>query len=302
MDQTLLTKARKKFLSIALANDLVKLNSPLKKSYALTHVCCDQLIVDQDHTLRSAFYCKKRWCSTCASIQMATQINQYYDEILKLKDPQFVTLTIRNMREHKLAECLDLMVKRFRQITDLARKRGVHLVGIRKLECKVGKNSLYHPHYHLIVEDTRNAAYIVSEWLDRWGGAASPKAQDIQGIENIDTALIELMKYATKITCAENAGNEEYLCTAKQMDVIFTSLHGRRLYQPFGGLKALNEDAFDINNPEVVKRAQGLYQWIGHDWYHTEYGQALTNWRPEELEIAMYKRNGLRHPARILEE
>lgn len=295
MDQRLLTKARKKFLSVSLANELVKLNSPLKKSYALTHRCCDQLTIDHEQTLRSVFYCKKRWCNTCASITMATQINQYHTEIQKLESPQFVTLTMRNVVAAELHHTLDEMTKIFRRITDTARKRGVPLKGIRKLECKVGKNGLYHPHYHIILESPKSAEYLVAEWLLRWGNKTSPRAQDIRPINNIETALIELMKYATKITCAENAGNTEFLCTDKQMDIIFTSLHKRRLYQPFGGLRALNENAFDIDNPEVVKRAQGIYQWIGHDWYHTEYGQPLTNWKPEETEIAIYKRGGISH-------
>lgn len=281
-------RARRKFLTNSLAAELVKLDSPLNKSYAITFGCCRQLLVNRDHKLSSPFYCKKRWCMTCASIQMGTQINNYRQPLSKLNDLHLVTLTFRNVPAESLPSSLDGMTKTFRRITDGARKQGRKLTGLRKLELKVDSKGFYHPHYHLIVESAESSQYIVDQWLKRYGKSADPRAQDISKINNLDTALTEVMKYATKLTCAEDTTNE-ILCTAKQMDVIFCALHRRRLYQPFGNLSLKSEDDFQPDNPEVIKRAIGLYEWIGFDWYHIEYAQALTNYHPEALEIYNYR-------------
>lgn len=281
-------RARRKFLTNSLASELVKLDSPLNKSYALTFGCCRQLYISKDHKLSSPFYCKKRWCMTCASIKMGTQINNYRLPLSRLQDLQFVTLTFRNIPAEYLPSSLDGMAKTFRRITDLARKKSIPLTGLRKLEVKVDARGWYHPHYHLLVETREASEWLRDQWLVRYGQSAYEGAQDISPVTNLDSAIVEVMKYATKLTCAEDSSNE-VLCTPAQMDVIFTSLHRRRLYQPFGTLKLDSEEDFQPENPEVIQRAIGLYEWIGFDWYHTQYSQALTHYHPEALEIYNYR-------------
>lgn len=288
MDEKLLKRARKKFLSVCLARDLVKIpDSPLNKSYAMTFGCCDTLELNEAGELRSLFFCRRRWCQTCASINMATLIDKYHDVLSGLENLQFVTLTVPNCSAATIPDTLAYMAATWRQITDAARKAKRPMKGIRKIELKVGKGGGYHPHFHIIVESRRfTAEWIREQWLKRLP-QCSEKAQDVRPIEDIEAALLELMKYATKLTCAESSGND-VLCTPKQMDTIFRNLHKKRLFQPFGGLRAVDEDAFEPT-PETFERARGLYQWIGHDWYHVKYGQALTNYVPEPMEIAIYK-------------
>ncbi|MEG2612891.1 MAG: protein rep [Alistipes sp.] len=261
-------------------------NSPLNKAYALTFGCSDILSIDDSGELKSAFFCKKRWCQTCASINMATLINKYHATMEGIDNLNFVTLTVPNCTAAEIPDTLALMASTWRRITDQARKAGMPFRGLRKIELKVGKHYGYHPHYHIIVEDNNSAQWLVTQWLTRLPNC-SPKAQDIRPINNIDNALIELMKYATKLTCAESSGNDT-LCTPRQMDVIFCNLAKKRLFQPFGGLHGISEDAFEPT-PEIYQRARGIYQWLGHDWYHTKYGQALTGWTPDALEISIYQ-------------
>lgn len=288
MDERLLKRARKKFLSAALAADLVKLDSPLNKAYAITHGCCATLSVDQSGELHSLFYCRRRWCSTCASINMATLIEKYSPELKQMTDPQFVTLTVRNCRADKLPAVLDLMRKTWRKITDSARKKGIPLRGIRKTEIKSSERKGFHPHFHIIVEGAPSAEWLRSQWLERLQFCTATDAQDVRPIDNLDNAIIEVMKYATKLTCADD-GNNQPLCTPREMDVIFRTTHGKRLIQPFGGIRAVPEDSFEIT-PEIVQRAAGFYEWIGHDWFHVDFGQPLTNWKPEPDELRMYRR------------
>lgn len=287
MNEKLLKRARKKFLSVSLVRDLVKItDSPLNKGYAITFGCCDTLELNEAGELRSLFYCRRRWCQTCASINMATLIDKYYAALQDLHELYFVTLTVPNCTAERIPDTIGYMASTWRRITDAARKAGRPMRGLRKIELKVGKGGGYHPHYHIIVETEATAKWIESEWLRRLP-QCSEKAQDVRKVENLESALLELMKYATKLTCAESSGND-VLCTPRQMDTIFRNLHGKRLYQPFGGLRAVNEDAFEPT-PETFERARGLYQWIGHDWFHTKYGQALTNYVPEAMEIAIYQ-------------
>lgn len=287
MDDRLIKKARKKFLSMSLAADLVKIpNSPLNKSYALTFGCCDCLSVDDSGTLASVFYCRRRWCQTCASINMATLINKYSGIMSNLTDLYFVTLTIPNCQENEIESTLNRMALTWRRITDLARKNKSNFIGLRKIELKVGKGGGFHPHYHLIITGKNSAEWLINQWLLRLP-ECSKKAQHYEAVSNVESALIELMKYATKLTCAEDSGNN-VLCNARQMDIIFQKLHRKRLFQPFGGLKAVDEESFETTS-EIYTRAQGIYKWIGHDWFHTRFGHALTNYIPESMELSIYR-------------
>lgn len=278
MDPQLLKRARKKYLSARLAAELVELKSSLHKGYRNTLACCHQVEVDDDLELHSTFFCRRRWCSTCASINMATLIDRYRPSVEAMKCPYFVTLTVPNCRSEEIEPTIDAMTKKWRQIADLARKGRRYFRGIRKTELKVGKGGGFHPHFHVIVDGEEAATWLVDQWLERWP-TASPAAQDKTRVEAIGDALVELMKYATKLTCSENASNL-VLCTPRQMDRIFRAVNGRRLIQPFGGIKAVPEDAFEPT-AQVVEKAKGLYTWCEIDWYHTETGEALTGYEPK---------------------
>lgn len=273
-------RARKKYLSAQLARELIPLKSSLHKAYRNTLACCHEMEVTNANELRSLYYCRRRWCSTCASINMATLINKYEPIIRELPDLHFVTLTIPNCRSSEIEQKMDEMAAAWRQIADNARKQHRRFRGLRKIELKVGKGGGFHPHYHLIVEGAENGQWIIEEWLERFP-TARRGAQDVKPIDNVERALVELMKYATKLSCAEDSSNR-IACTPRQMDRIFRALHRRRLIQPFGGLKAIPETKFEIT-PETIEKARGLYIWQENDWFHVQTGEALTNFKPESI-------------------
>ncbi len=214
---------------------------------------------------------------------MATQINHYLPVLSSLPRLHFVTLTLPTIEEGEIKERLELMQKKWRKITDQARKYREGFRGIRKLEIKPSRRrGEYHPHYHILIEGEANAEWLVSQWL-RLNPNASPKAQDVREVTNPEVALIELFKYTTKLVCADNAGNE-VVASAESLDVIFTNLYRKRIYQTFGGIRKMDEEAMEMD-VEVFERARGLYKWIGHDWFHTRWGHALSEWNPASLEI-----------------
>ena len=275
----LIKRARKKYLSARLASELVELRSTLHVGYRNTLACCHQVEVGADQVLRSTFFCRRRWCSTCASINMATLIDRYRPAVEAMPEPMFVTLTMPNCRSAEIETTLDRMTKTWREIADVARKARRPFDGIRKLELKVGKGGGFHPHYHVIMNDATTARWLIDQWLERWPTAARD-AQHLSKVKTVDNALVELMKYATKLTCSEDAGNL-VLATARQMDRIFRAVHGRRLVQPFGKVHRVPEDAFDPT-PQMVEAARGLYTWIERDWFHVDTGEALTNYDPQK--------------------
>lgn len=291
-------KARKKYLSTSLASELVKLNSPLNKQYALTYGCQSQLYMEtaeEGGKLRSNYYCKNRWCQSCQSIKMATIINNYRSEILALNndDLYFVTLTDKACKYAELPNQIQIFQMRWRKITDMARKYRTDFVGIRKFECKTAKNhqNMMHFHYHMIIKGKDNAEWAVLQWL-RLSDTASTKAQNVRKIDNVDAAIIEVFKYAAKLCTAQKKGSKEEAekpMEPWQLDVIFQAIKGKRIYQPFGGLKQHNEDDMDTESQEVIQAAKGWYTWAGNDWYHNVYGHGLTGWKPNSEDIEIFK-------------
>lgn len=289
-EQNILYKrARKKYISSALSHQLVRVDNEYKP-YILSCGCCNTLEIDNDNVLKSRFYCKRRWCSTCASIMAATLINKYlpiFKKIEKLDDLYFVTLTKPTIPADKLEERLSEMQYNWRKIADLARKKRNNFIGIRKTELKVsaGNENLYHPHYHIIVVGESNAKWLVDQWLQK-NKDAGHKSQDARKILATENALLEIFKYSTKITAADNAGNVQ-LAPAWKLDKIYKALFGKRIYQGFGGLTMISDGEDFETTAETVIMARGVYEWHGTDWYHTDYAIPLTNWIPTAEELAL---------------
>lgn len=311
-DEYLRKKARRKFVGNSIAGGLARHNkkSPLYEKYLTSFGCCHSLHVNPAGSMSSKFYCHNRWCPTCASIKMAVMLDGYLPEFEKLDDLQFVTLTMRDVYRHsEITPRLSEMQTIWRQITDLARKSRQNFVGLRKTELKVGDGGGYHPHYHVIISGRKNAQWLVWQWLSKVNGPAwwsnrhlnpraNAKAQQREPVYNLERGLIELFKYAAKATAADDTDNiagagTEKPATPYQMDKIYCALFGRRLFQPFGGLRrAVDEDATTELSPELVKKAAGFYMWSGSEWWHEDYGQALTGYVPtsKDLRIAEWGR------------
>lgn len=284
--ENLRRKARKKYLSNSLAAGLVRVpESTLRSQYAKTFACCDVLAVSGLGDITSNFYCKNRWCRTCASIKMATMINKYLPIMERIPDLYFVTLTLRTVAADQITDRIEWMQQCWRKITNQARRDCPGFVGLRKTELKIGRGGGYHGHYHILVSGEDNASFIIRQWLRLNPKQASRSAQDMRKVnpDGLENALLELFKYATKSPESKDSCNNVD-ASFRQLDCIFRALYKRRVYQPFGGLRAINEDDFELT-PESVKRAAGIYKWIGHDWFHVEFGQQLTGWTPESEDI-----------------
>lgn len=278
--QVLLKRARSKYLSTQLALKLRQCNpdSPLQSSYFGSMLCSG--VMRQEGQKLITTYCKQRWCAVCNRIRTAKAISSYLPVIRDLNDVYFVTLTKKTVFGEDLKANIDLMNKTWRKITDTARKKRTGFEGVRKAECTIRPGDKYHYHYHVIISGKENAEWLVSAWLKRLKAVADPKAQDIRPAD--ERSLKEIFKYFTKLTASSGKG-ERKLYEYNRMDVIFQSMKGRRVFQPFGGLRMASEELEDINGQdfECLEEAEQVWQWHCEDWIN-ETGECLTGYRASE--------------------
>lgn len=279
-NSTLLKRARAKYLSKQLAQKLRYCNpdSPLTDSYYGSLLCSG--VMRQEGRKLVTSYCKQRWCAVCNRIRTAKAISGYLPVIRVLDDLYFVTLTKKTVNADDLKASIELMNRTWRQITDRARHTRNLFQGVRKAECTIRPGGLYHYHFHVIVSGKENAEWLVKNWLKRMKGNADPKAQDLRPAD--DRSLKEVFKYFTKLT-ASNKKGERTLYDYSRMDVIFQAMRGRRVFQPFGGLRIVSEELEDVNGQdfECLEEAEQVWQWHSEDWINGA-GECLTGYRASD--------------------
>lgn len=280
---SLLNRARAKFLSQNLSMRLIESNpdSYLKRSYERS-TYCNSVLAQTGQTLTGS-YCKNRWCAICNRIRTAVLIDGYEPAIRQLDTTYFVTLTKQTVQASYLPKSIDFMNKAWRQILTSRDGRRRKIKGVRKAECTIRPNDRYHYHFHVVVESLSAAEWLVSEWLKIMGSFADPKAQDIRLAD--EKSLKELFKYFTKLTVK----GENKLIDYKRMDVIFNALRGKRVYQPFGGVRPISEDIEEVQSVtyEYLEQCEQNWNWNVNDWIN-DAGECLTGYKPNEQFKALF--------------
>jgi hypothetical protein len=207
-------------------------------------------------------------------------INGYVPALKQLKDKRFVTLTLPNCTEKELPNTLKLMAKTVNQIREVFKKDAKRngskpLVGIRKLEITFNPiSNTFHPHYHFIVDGETVANELINEWLKRLP-TANIKAQDQRPGD--DNSVMELFKYFTKMVSKKNI----YI---NALDVIFKSMRNKRVFQPMGIKKNVDEDILEIQKQVYsdLEDREATWTWIdsASDWVCDD--ELLTGYTPTE--------------------
>jgi hypothetical protein len=264
-------------------------DSQNKKSYWNTYHCQNKI-----HTAKGKLYgkyCKNRHCTLCCCIRKADIINRYLPVIENWEEPYFVTLTIRSVPRYKLKPVMNSMLKGFTRIIAKYRKRnlrskGTKLIGIKSLECNFNsKKKTYNPHFHIIVPNRETATILIKEWLTTSRpGWNLPIAQDMSRVFNNQRALLEVVKYGSKIftdpdlKTKENSKGNEKICVAA-LDNIFNAMKGLRIFERFG----FNLPHKNAINPAGVSIVKEYDEWIfdlkQFDWLNTD-GKKLTDFLP----------------------
>lgn len=251
---------------------------------------CQNSIISSDGKVYGA-YCKNRICTVCSANRKADIINRYLPVLKTWDDAQFVTITIKSCSAKRLNYYIDGMLRTFGKINRRQNKRhergtGIKLVGIRSLECNFNpKKKTYNPHFHIIVQTKEMADIIVDEWLKEVNKSktkhANHKAQKIIPITNHEKALIEVIKYGSKIFTEPDlkmtrTGNEKIY--AKALHNILQAMKGRRIFDRVGfDLPKLKEsDKPDIKLAAVYER--WTFEADRGNWINNKTKEPLTSY------------------------
>jgi len=285
--QNLARRAKAKYFTQAYTKQLAQLKSTLQKSYNNTIYGCSNTLIQEGKKITSR-YCNNRWCVVCNRIRTAKLILGYKDELKKIPDLYFCTLTIPNVSAYMLKETIEKMIKTFGKIIETLNTRKKRagdknkLKGLRKIECTFNDVAItFHPHIHFLIEGYQNAVDFKTEWLKHYPDAL-PFLQDIKKAD--EGTFIELFKYYTKIM----SNKTMYI---EALDVIFQAMRGKRVYQPFGLKKCISED-IDAINAQItdLEEAEKIWMWEENDWVDYT-GERLTNYVPDETMNELVNKN-----------
>lgn len=265
-------RSRRKAITHAIVSKLLDLKSPLHKSYKYAYKCNSAIFQEGDKL--KTLYCNQRFCLVCNSIRTGKLINGYADEIRALDNPYFVTLSVKNVKAYKLKQTIEDMQEDFVRTKNKLLKRGIKLKGLRKVEVTYNEiTKEYHPHFHCIIEGCKPSFALVSDWIKRHPDQANYKGQDLRYADK--ETPNELFKYFTKMLTKSG----QFL--APEMDIVFRSMKGKRVFQPFGGIKKQCED-IEMNQTTVIDwKPPTIESWVYDmsgkysDWYNAS-GEALS--------------------------
>ncbi|MGL4584588.1 MAG: protein rep, partial [Flavobacterium sp.] len=249
--------------------------SKLFKSYKNSTYCAETLLTNEVGKIHTT-YCKNRWCLTCGRIKTARLINAYLPQLEELFQPVFITLTLPTVLGSELGMRIAEMEKGWRDIyknTKQGKYKKTYQIfkGIRKAECTIRPGGLYHYHFHFIIDGWAEGEWLISQWLKRFP-QANRLAQDIRFADEF--SFKELFKYAFKAEVKSGSKTN-----AERYDLVFNALRGKRTYQAFGGIKAIEEDfdEDDLTDAIVLEgMANRIFKWCTDDWYDKESGNALV--------------------------
>jgi hypothetical protein len=275
-------RARAKAITNSYLFDLIDLNNKMSSSYWSTFHCSNVIL--QDNNRAKAKYCKQRWCIVCNRIRTAKIINDYKPEIDKFKAPQFVTLTLPNVKAKELKKTIEKMNTTFSNITRKLKREKHTIKALRKYECTYNKTTNeYHPHYHILIDNKETGEAIINQWLKNVP-TANRVAQDIRPAN--ETSLIELCKYFTKIVAKDTD------TVPKALDIMFRAIRNKRTFQAIGirsaSTKTIDEEFTELEAQEINHKEdkQEIYVWKQsiYDWVAAS-GEIFAEYKPTATDM-----------------
>lgn len=175
------------------------------------------------------------------------------------------------------------------------RGKGIKLYGIKSIECNFNpQKRTYNPHIHLILPNKEIADIITNEWLTICTPLfASPLAQKSKSIENTEIALIEVVKYGSKIFTEQDVKNKSkqkstpFIYVAA-LDNILRAMKDHRIFDRFGfDLPKSNKPKTGKSTP-INEYEEWQFDLINNDWINSETEQALSGYAlPLELRLLL---------------
>jgi len=218
------------------ANGLLKLNINNEERNRFSGI----LNCVNNYEKHNKSFCRNRICQICNALKATRMSKKYFEAVLELELPIFLTLTIpvRFRNEEELRRILNEMTVNFSKAKDVLRKRNVIIKGIRKLEIAISNiNRAINSHFHIIMNNPNNEAQaMINEWIKR-NPNADIKAQSILPIANGDEQKV--LKYLSKpfVHFKDDDGNMEQ--DYERLLTVYRATYKRRVYQNYGGFRAV---------------------------------------------------------------
>jgi len=256
-------------------------SSKCYRQYASAYYCGQTKFV-KNGKLVTAQLCKTRMCQTCSAIRTANLINGYESQLepaMRAKNLFFLTLTKPTVHWMESGSRLEYMLKWFTAVRKRRFKRCSKFKGLRKLEFSVRPTHHLHWHFHIVVVGRKNAEWLQSEWLKN-----HPEAKEWCQKITLATrgTLKEMFKYISKPTFKDKNGKTVFIPSEEYLDAYnagYCAAKGRRLIQPFGGLKKVSEE---INEKDLEAQDLGRFEGLEWKWdsyilnYVSEFGEILV--------------------------
>ena len=291
-DKFLKGRAKKKIISATLALNFVdiaekKEDYNKKKSFWNTYHCQNRLYI-VDGRLHGK-YCKNRFCTICSGNRKADIINRYLPVVKSWGEPHFLTLTVKSCNAENLPVMIEWVMMTFDKIYQKLKKRhqrdkGIKIMGIKSLECEFNPvEKTYNPHLHLIVASKEISETLRREWVQTWKARDKRfvvwKAQKSEAVYNLDGALVEIIKYGTKIFTPTDADNKSLnlkggSINAVAMYNIINAMKGKRIFERFG-----------FNLPKKTKEIPGAK--VAGEYSEWKYARKYSDWLNTENELPL---------------
>ena len=245
---------------------------------------------DTKKKLAGANFCKNRFCPMCNWRRIRNITGQLKDAFSVIQEKQkvavlFLTLTISNPDVKDLKSAIAKMNKAFNEMTRTKRFKNAILGYFKSIEILGDKTpkGQAHPHFHiLLIVDSKyfsSRNYInQKEFLQMWRDAT--KNQNITQVDirrikskdgnfsDIDSAIIETVKYAVKHTELVKRSNEDfYYLYTQTKNLRFISAGG--ILKEHLNLIKIDEDLINLkkeNEALWIEICRLIYTWQNGDY------------------------------------
>ncbi len=291
-DTFLKQRAKKKIITATLALNLIKIaerkgDDDMIQSLWNTYHCQSRLyIVDGKFHGK---YCKNRFCTICCGNRKAEIINKYLPVLQGWEKPYFLTLTVKNYQAENLKVMIEWIMLTFEKIYQRLKKshqrgEGIKIMGVKSLECTFNPvTQTYHPHLHLIVASKEISDTLMAEWVSAWKARnkrlVSWNAQKSLAVYNLNKALVEIIKYGTKIFTPSDVDSKSFklnggTINAAAMYNIIDAMKGVRIFDRFG-----------FNLPKRTKEIPGSK--VASEYSEWKYARHYSDWLNTENELTL---------------
>ena len=250
----------------------------------------NQITKDTKKKLANANFCKNRFCPMCSWRRIRNITGQLKDAFSVIQEKQkvatlFLTLTISNPDVKDLKSTIAKMNKAFKNMSDTKPFKNAVLGYFKSIEILGDKTpkGQAHPHFHiLLVVDTKyfsSRNYLnKSEWTEMWRkslGVEYTPVVDVRRIKSknenfsdIDSAIIETVKYSVKHTELVNRSNDDFY-------YLYTQTKGMRFISA-GGILKEHLNLIKIDDDLINLKKENEQLWIEicrliYTWQNGEY-------------------------------